>query len=123
MGISAEEADEKEENEAIDEVNEHEARRQKAVEAQMMLGEVQKLMAELETIESSMDNPALIKSIEEEKKEDDQVDEMEMMVKAMQAQLADGTRKHSLEDLEMLEAMAAQLEGRQKGNIQQHDTD
>jgi hypothetical protein len=89
----------------------------------MMLGEVQKLMAELETIESSMDNPALIKSIEEEKKEDDQVDEMEMMVKAMQAQLADGTRKHSLEDLEMLEAMAAQLEGRQKGNIQQHDTD
>ena len=33
MGISSEEADEKEENEAIDEVNEHEARRQKAVEA------------------------------------------------------------------------------------------
>jgi hypothetical protein len=99
MGISAEEAAEKEENEAINEVNEHEARRQKAVEAQMMLGEVQKLMAELETIETSMDNPAVIKSIEEEKKEDDQVDEMEMMVRAMQAQLADGTRKHSLEDL------------------------
>jgi len=44
-------------------------------------------MAELESIEQNMENPTQVQSIEEETKEDCQLDEVETMVRAMQTQL------------------------------------